>query len=137
MSGRGFRLHGQLWDRSGSLGLASGWLEWGSGAGRALVTGHWRSPVSRGSSRKFRLVPWVAEGHAMTAGNLVRDGAQALLCQPPHEGGGEELVVLAQDELGGHVRPPIERPAGIPDREGLPRPPLRRASSASGRGTPL
>ena len=58
----------------------------------------------------------------MTAGNLVRDGAQALLCQPPHESGGEELVVLAQDEPGGHVRPRIEWPGGIPDRGGFPAP---------------
>src|SRR5260370_17205107 len=48
----------------------------------------------------------------MTAGNLVGDGAQALLGQPSQEGGGEELVVLAQDELGGHVRPRIQRPRG-------------------------
>src|SRR5215471_18132380 len=56
----------------------------------------------------------VAERGAVTAGDLVGDGAQALLCQPPHEGGGEEVVVLADDEFGGHVRPGIERPGRVP-----------------------
>src|SRR6266699_2185380 len=66
--------------------------------------------------------PGVAERDAMTAGNLVRDDAQALLCHPPQEGGGEELVVFAEDELGGHVRPRIKRPGRIPDRRGFPAP---------------
>src|SRR5215472_17586103 len=56
----------------------------------------------------------------MAAGDLVGDGAQAVLCQPPHEGGGEELVVRAQDDLGGHVRPRIEWPGRVPDHRGFP-----------------
>src|SRR5215475_8126016 len=58
----------------------------------------------------------------MTAGYLVGDDAQAFLRQPPHEDGGEELIVLAEDELGGHVRPRIQWPAGVPDRRGFPAP---------------
>ena len=42
------------------------------------------------------------------------DGAQALPCQPPHERSGEEAVIVAQDEPGGHVRPRAERPGRIP-----------------------
>src|SRR5262245_19914821 len=58
----------------------------------------------------------------MTGGYLVGGGAQAFLCQPPHEGGGKELVALAQDELGGHVRPSVEWPGRVPDRRGFPAP---------------
>jgi hypothetical protein len=36
----------------------------------------------------------VAERGAMTAGDLVGDGAQALSCQPPQEGGGENWSSL-------------------------------------------
>src|SRR5215469_18585894 len=64
----------------------------------------------------------MAERGAVTAGNFVGHGAQTLMCQPPHEGGWEEVVVLADDELGGHVRPRIERPWCIPDRRGFPAP---------------
>ena len=56
----------------------------------------------------------------MAAGNLVRDGAQALPCHLPHEGGGEEVVVFAEDELGGHVRPGIEWARGVVDDGGFP-----------------
>src|SRR5215471_11057769 len=64
----------------------------------------------------------MAERGAVTGGDLVGHGAQTLMCQPPHEGGGEEVVVLAQDELGGHVRPRIEWPWRVPDRRGFPAP---------------
>src|SRR6185312_5968443 len=64
----------------------------------------------------------MAERCAMAAGYLVGDGVQAFFRQPPHEGGGEELVVLAQDELGGHVRPRIEWPGRVPDRRGFAAP---------------
>ncbi len=58
----------------------------------------------------------------MAAGYLVGDDAQALLRHPPHEDAGEELVVFAQDEPGGHVRPGIQWPGRVPDHRGFPAP---------------
>src|SRR5215469_4030121 len=64
----------------------------------------------------------MAKRDAVAAWDLVGDGAQPFLCHPPHEGGWEELVVLAQDELGWHIWPGTERPWGVPDCCGLPAP---------------
>src|SRR5580693_7498769 len=58
----------------------------------------------------------------MTAGYLVGDGAKAFLGHPAHEGGGEEPVVLAEDELGGNVRPRTQWPGRIKDHRRFPAP---------------
>src|SRR5258707_15516057 len=87
------------WSREGS-GRAAGWP--------AAVTGS--VEVAHEKVAEFLRV---AERGAMTAGNLVGDGAQAFLCQPPHERGGEELVVLAQDEIWWRGPPRPGRPWGI------------------------
>src|SRR5215831_19448163 len=58
----------------------------------------------------------------MAAWDLIGDAAQAVLCQAPHERGGEEPVVLAEDELSGHVRQCIKRPWRVPDRCGFSAP---------------
>jgi hypothetical protein len=127
------------WPSACGFGAAWGWGDWtGRGACRVTVT---VPPPVTGlvgvAHEKVAEFLRVAERGAMAAGDLVGDGAQALLCQPPHKGGGEELVVPAEDELLGPVRPPSRGQGVFQTADDSPRPPLRRASSASGRGTPL